>query len=72
MSMEEVVREHLRKSNMQSLSLSTYSHRQDHNVPFNLCIAAADFGEVEEKDPTRNDCCTMGDNMWLFLCKWLD
>ena len=29
-SMEEVVREHLRKSNMQSLSLSTYSHWQDH------------------------------------------
>ena len=28
--MEEVVREHLRKSNMQSLSLSAYSHRQDH------------------------------------------
>ena len=47
--MKEVVREHSRKSNMQSLSLSAYSHQQDHNVPFNLCIAAADFGEVEEK-----------------------
>ena len=54
-SMEEVVREHLRKSNMQSLSLSGGKHiligkiTSDEDVRFNWCIAAADFGEAEEK-----------------------
>ena len=54
-SMEEVVREHLRKSNMQSLSLSGGKHiligkiTSGEDVRFNWCIAAADFGEAEEK-----------------------
>ena len=53
-SMEEVVREHLRKSNMQSLSLSGGKHllckiTSDEDVHFNWCITAADFGEAEEK-----------------------
>ena len=54
-SMEEVVRLHLRKSNMHSLSSSGGKHllvgklSSDENVRFNWCIAAADFGEAEEK-----------------------
>ena len=53
-SMEEVVRQHLRKSNMRSLSsggkhLLITKLSSDEDVRFNWCIAAADFEEAEEK-----------------------
>jgi len=54
-SMEEVVREHFRKANMCILSSSATKDllisriTTDEDVQFNWCLAAAAFGETEEK-----------------------